>query len=139
MPGASASAYTHWMVTNGTDFAGRADVGGLGAGGRYLKGARIRGLAATGRQDPLVHYKHEQGCISACGRGRHYRGNRRRGTADFGIARLRVTADQVRHVAEGRSLYVGNDDDARPGDYISLTSENDVPRRATVTGGGAVR
>ncbi|HBN16683.1 MAG TPA: hypothetical protein DD422_01375 [Akkermansia sp.] len=61
------------------------------------------------------------------------------GATDFGSARLRVTADQVRHVAEGRSLYVGNGNDARPGDYISLTLENDVPRRATVTGGGAVR
>lgn len=32
------------MVTNGTDSAGRTDVGGLGAGGRYLKGVRIEGL-----------------------------------------------------------------------------------------------
>ncbi|WP_308661563.1 hypothetical protein [uncultured Akkermansia sp.] len=38
------------------------------------------------------------------------------GTTDFGSARLRVTADQVRHVAEGRSLYVGNGNVARPGD-----------------------
>ena len=36
-PGAAASAYEHWMVTNGTDSVGRADIGGLGAGGRYLK------------------------------------------------------------------------------------------------------
>lgn len=43
-PGAAASAYEHWMVTNGTDSAGRTDVGGLGAGGRYLKGVRIEGL-----------------------------------------------------------------------------------------------
>lgn len=43
-PGAAASAYEHWMVTNGTDSAGRTDVGGLGAGGRYLNGVRIEGL-----------------------------------------------------------------------------------------------
>ena len=31
-------------ISNGTDSAGRTDVGGLGAGGRYLKGVRIEGL-----------------------------------------------------------------------------------------------
>lgn len=44
VPGASASAYTHWMVTNGTDFAGRADVGGLGAGGTLFEGSQDSGL-----------------------------------------------------------------------------------------------
>lgn len=107
------------MVTNGTDFAGRADVGGLGAGGTLFEGSQDSGLNSRPEgKIPLfiintnkgVYLRVEEGGITVETAGG--------GAADFGIARLRVTADQVRHVAEGRSLYVGNDDDARPGDYI---------------------
>lgn len=130
------------MVTNGTDSVGRADIGGLGAGGRYLKGVRIAGLNSRAESRiPLfikntnknVYLRVEEGGIAvenADGGGY---------SADFGIAQLRVAADQEWHVAEGRSLYIGHDDDAPSGGLYSLTSENDVPRRVTVTGGGAVR
>lgn len=141
-PGAAASAYEHWMVTNGTDSAGRTDVGGLGAGGRYLKGVRIAGLNSQPEgKIPLfikntnkdVYLRVEKGGITVenAGEGGY--------SADFGVAQLRVAADQEWHVAEGRSLYVGHDDDAPSGGLYSLTSEGDVPRRVTVTGGGAVR
>ena len=141
-PGAAASAYEHWMVTNGTDSAGRTDVGGLGAGGRYLKGVRIEGLNSQPEgKIPLfikntnkdVYLRVEEGGITVenAGEGGY--------SADFGVAQLRVAADQEWHVAEGRSLYVGHDDDAPSGGLYSLTSEGDVPRRVTVTGGGAVR
>ena len=130
------------MVTNGTDSAGRTDVGGLGAGGRYLKGVRIEGLNSQPEgKIPLfikntnkdVYLRVEEGGITVenAGEGGY--------SADFGVAQLRVAADQEWHVAEGRSLYVGHDDDAPSGGLYSLTSEGDVPRRVTVTGGGAVR
>ena len=60
-------------------------------------------------------------------------------SADFGVAQLRVAADQEWHVAEGAACMWGMTMTLRPGGLYSLTSEGDVPRRVIVTGGGAVR
>lgn len=130
------------MVTNGTDSAGMTNIGGLGAGGRYLKGIRVEGINnQPGGKVQLfvlntssgVYLRVETGGITVenAGTGGY--------NADFGIAQLRVAADQEWNVAEGRCFYVGQDDMAPSGGLYSLTSENDVPRRVTVTGGGAVR
>lgn len=141
-PGASASAYTHWMVTNGTDSAGMTNIGGLGAGGRYLKGIRVAGINnQPGGKVQLFVLNTSSGVYLRVEAGGITVENTSTGgyNADFGIAQLRVAADQEWNVAEGRCLYVGQDDGAPSGGMYSLTSENDAPRRVTLTGGGAVR
>lgn len=141
-PGASASAYTHWMVTNGTDSAGMTNIGGLGAGGRYLKGIRVAGINnQPGGKVQLFVLNTSSGVYLRVEAGGITVENTSTGgyNADFGIAQLRVAADQEWNVAEGRCLYVGQDDAAPSGGMYSLTSENDAPRRVTLTGGGAVR
>ncbi len=141
-PGASASAYTHWMVTNGTDSAGMTNIGGLGSGGRYLKGIRVAGVNnQPGGKIQLFVLNTSSGVYLRVETGGITVENTSTGgyNADFGIAQLRVAADQEWNVAEGRCFYVGQDDGAPSGGLYSLTSENDAPRRVTVTGGGAVR
>ena len=141
-PGASASAYTHWMVTNGTDSAGMTNIGGLGSGGRYLKGIRVAGVNnQPGGKVQLFVLNTSSGVYLRVETGGITVENTSTGgyNADFGIAQLRVAADQEWNVAEGRCFYVGQDDGAPSGGLYSLTSENDAPRRVTVTGGGAVR
>lgn len=141
-PGASASAYTHWMVTNGTDSAGMTNIGGLGSGGRYLKGIRVEGVNnQPGGKVQLFVLNTSSGVYLRVETGGITVENATAGgyNADFGIAQLRVAADQEWNVAEGRCFYVGQDDGAPSGGLYSLTSENDAPRRVTVTGGGAVR
>lgn len=141
-PGAAASAYTHWMVTNGTDSAGISNIGSLGSGGRYLKGIRVAGINnQPGGKVQLFVLNSSSGVYLRVEAGGVTVENTSTGgyNADFGIAQLRVAADQEWNVAEGRSFYVGNDDGAPSGGMYSLTSENDAPRRVTLTGGGAVR
>lgn len=141
-PGAPASAYAHWMVTNGTDSGGMTNIGGLGAGGRYLKGIRVAGINnQPGGKVQLFVLNTSSGVYLRVETGGITVENASTGgyNADFGIAQLRVAADQEWNVAEGRSFYVGQDDMAPSGGLYSLTSENDIPRRVTVTGGGAVR
>lgn len=141
-PGAPASAYTHWMVANGTDSAGMANIGGLGAGGRYLKGIRVAGINnQPGGKIQLFVLNSSSGVYLRVETGGITVENADAGgyNADFGIAQLRVAADQEWNVAEGRCFYVGRDEEAPSGGLYSLTSENDAPRRVTVTGGGAVR
>lgn len=141
-PGAQNSGYTHWMVTNGADSAGRVDVGSLGGGGRYLKGIRVEGInnqpggkiqLFVRNSNSGVYLRVESGGVAVenAGTGGY--------NADFGIAQLRVAADQEWHVAEGRSFYVGHDEEAPSGGLYSLSSEGDSPRVVTLTGGGAVR
>lgn len=142
VPGAVASGYTHWMVTNGADSRGITSIGGLGSEGRYLKGIRIAGLNNQVAETPplfvlntsdKVYLRVQDGGIAV--------ENTETGgyNADFGIAQLRVAADQTWHVAEGRSFYVGRDDAAPVGGKYSLSSENNEARRVTLTGAGAVR
>lgn len=141
-PGAPASAYAHWMVTNGMDSGGMTNIGGLGAGGRYLKGIRVAGINnQPGGKVQLFVLNTSSGVYLRVETGGITVENASTGgyNADFGIAQLRVAADQEWNVAEGRSFYVGHDDLAPSGGVYSLTSENDAPRRVTVTGGGAVR
>lgn len=141
-PGAAASAYTHWMVTNGMDSAGRTDIGSLGSGGRYLKGIRIAGINnQPGGKIQLFVKNTSSGVYLRVESGGIAVENTASGgyNADFGIAQLRVAADQEWHVAEGRSLYVGQDEAAPGAGLYSLSSESDAPRRVTVTGSGAVR
>ena len=142
IPGASSSAYTHWMIANGADSAGITNIGGLGEGGRYLKGIRVAGInnRPEGKvqlfvlnSNSGVYLRVESGGITV--------ENTSTGgyNADFGIAQLRVASDQEWNVAEGRSFYVGRDEGAPGNGLYSLTSENDAPRRVTLTGSGAVR
>ena len=97
---------SNWSVgvTNGTDSAGRTDVGGLGAGGRYLKGVRIEGLNSQPEgKIPLfikntnkdVYLRVEEGGITVenAGEGGY--------SADFGVAQLRVAADQTMTLRPG--------------------------------------
>lgn len=141
-PGASASAYTHWMVTNGTDSAGVTNIGGLGTGGRYLKGIRVAGINnQPGGKVQLFVLNSSSGVYLRVEAGGITVENTSMGgyNADFGIAQLRIAADQEWNVAEGRCFYVGLDEAAPSGGLYSLTSENDAPRRVTLTGSGAVR
>ena len=141
-PGASASAYTHWMVTNGTDSAGVTNIGGLGTGGRYLKGIRVAGINnQPGGKVQLFVLNTSSGVYLRVESGGITVENTSTGgyNADFGIAQLRIAADQEWNVAEGRCFYVGLDEAAPSGGLYSLTSENDAPRRVTLTGSGAVR
>lgn len=141
-PGASASAYTHWMVTNGTDSAGMTNIGGLGTGGRYLKGIRVAGINnQPGGKVQLFVLNSSSGVYLRVEAGGITVENTSTGgyNADFGIAQLRIAADQEWNVAEGRCFYVGLDEAAPSGGLYSLTSENDAPRRVTLTGPGAVR
>lgn len=141
-PGASASAYTHWMVTNGTDSAGMTNIGGLGAGGRYLKGIRVAGINnQPGGKVQLFVLNSSSGVYLRVEAGGITVENTSTDgyNADFGIAQLRIAADQEWNVAEGRCFYVGLDEAAPSGGLYSLTSENDAPRRVTLTGPGAVR
>lgn len=142
IPGASASAYTHWMVTNGTDSAGVTNIGGLGIGGRYLKGIRVAGINnQPGGKVQLFVLNTSSGVYLRVESGGITVENTSTGgyNADFGIAQLRIAADQEWNVAEGRCFYVGLDEAAPSGGLYSLTSENDAPRRVTLTGSGAVR
>ena len=142
VPGASSSNYAHWLVTSETASRGWTDVGALGDGGRCLKGIRIAGVN-SGPEGKLrffimntssgVYLRVHDGGITV----KNAEEGAGSGT-DFGIAQLRVAADQTWDVAEGRSFYLGQDTAAPTGIY-SLTSEGDVPRRVTLTGGGAVR
>lgn len=142
VPGAASSNGTHWLVTSETTSRGRTDVGGLGDGGRYLKGIKVAGVNG-GPEGKLkffimntssgVYLRVHDGGIAV----KNAEEGVENGT-DFGIAQLRVAADQTWEVAEGRSFYLGQDTAAPSGSY-SLSSEGDVPRRVTLTGGGAVR
>lgn len=141
-PGESDSAYTHWMVTNGTDSAGVTNIGGLGTGGRYLKGIRVAGINnQPGGKVQLFVLNTSSGVYLRVESGGITVENTSTGgyNADFGIAQLRIAADQEWNVAEGRCFYVGLDEAAPSGGLYSLTSENDAPRRVTLTGSGAVR
>lgn len=141
-PGPSSSAYTHWMVTNGTDSAGMTNIGGLGAGGRYLKGIRVAGINnQPGGKVQLFVLNSSSGVYLRVEAGGITVENTSTGgyNADFGIAQLRIAADQEWNVAEGRCFYVGLDEAAPSGGLYSLSSENDAPRRVTLTGSGAVR
>lgn len=117
-PGAAASAYEHWMVTNGTDSAGRTDVGGLGAGGRYLKGVRIAGLNSQPEgKIPLfikntnkdVYLRVEKGGITVenAGEGGY--------SADFGVAQPRTRSGMW---LKGAACMWGMTMTLRPGDCI---------------------
>lgn len=141
-PGATSSAYTHWLVTSGTDSTGQANVGSLGAGGRYLKGIKIAGINNQSVEKipffilnttNLVYLRVHDGGISVTNPDSEGY------NTDFGVAQLRISADQTWHAAEGRTFYVGKDDQAPSGGSYSLTSENDAPRKVTLTGPGTVR
>lgn len=142
VPGAAASAYTHWMVTNGTDSSGVTNIGTLGAGGRYLKGIRVAGIESPSEGGlELFVLNTNSGVYLRVADGGITVENANEGgfNTDFGIAQLRVASDQEWNVAEGRSFYVGQDSAAPSGGLYSLTSENETPRRVTLTGSGAVR
>lgn len=141
-PGAQSSAYTHWMTTNGADSVGRTDVGGLGSGGRYLKGVRVEGVnnQPGGKIQLFIKNTNEKVYLRVKDGGITVSNTSTGGyNADFGIAQLRVASDQTWHVDEGRSFYVGSDETAPAGGLYSLTSENDDAQLVTLTGAGAVR
>ncbi|WP_290547437.1 sulfatase-like hydrolase/transferase [Akkermansia sp.] len=139
-PGAAVSAYTHWMLTD-KNSVGKTNIGGL-AGGRYLKGIRVEGIGSPSggglqlfvlNSGSTAHLRVADGGITVenASMGGY--------NTDFGIARLRVAADQEWHVAEGRSFYVGRDSPAPSDGAYSLDTEKEVPYRVTLTGSGAVR
>lgn len=104
-PGAQSSAYTHWMTTNGADSVGRTDVGGLGSGGRYLKGVRVEGVnnQPGGKIQLFIKNTNEKVYLRVKDGGITVSNTSTGGyNADFGIAQLRVASDQTWHVDEGR-------------------------------------
>lgn len=102
------------------------NIGGLGSGGRYLKGIRVAGVNnQPGGKIQLFVLNTSSGVYLRVETGGITVENTSTGgyNADFGIAQLRVAADQEWNVAEGRCFYVGQDDGAPSGGLYSLTSE----------------
>ena len=142
VPGDSASAYTHWFVTNGVDSLARTDVGTLGPGGRYLKGIKILGVQNTSVDKiPLFVKNTNDGVYLRLSDGGILVGNSAgSGTSvDFGVAQLRVVANQTWTVESGRSFYIGHDDSPPSGGGYSLSLEDTNPKTVTLAGAGATR
>ena len=146
VPGGSSS-YTDRMISNGLQsrpvgkLDGSSGIAGLGTGGRYLKGIQINGISTNPGESGLIYILnssqgvylrvHDEGVSIREPEGAGY-------AADFGIAQLRVAADQSWTVEQGRTFYLGADGEPNSGSY-SLTSEGGTARTVTLKGGGTVR
>lgn len=146
IPGAPSS-YTDRMASDGLQsrpvgaLDGSSGIASLGTGGRYLKGIQINGISAGTTEPGLIYILnsgegvylrvHDEGIIIGEPEGAGY-------AADFGIAQLRVAADQSWTVGQGRTLYLGGDGEPAKGSY-SLTSEGGTGHAVTLKGGGTVR
>lgn len=140
-PGSVGSAYAHWMVTNGKDSLGRTDIGGL-SGGKYLKGIRIAGISNQpgGKIQLFIKNTGSTAQLRVESGGIEIKNPETGGyNADFGIAQLRVAADQDWRVEEGRTFQVGHDEAAPAGGSYSLAPEGTLPRLVTLKGAGTVR